>query len=103
MRIKKDDKVVVRSGKDRNETGTVLSVDREKSLVTVDGVNEVFRHVRRSQKNVQGGRHSKFMPIPVGNVMLVCQKCQKPTRVGIQVDENGKKHRMCKKCKSLID
>lgn len=103
MRIKSNDKVVVRAGKDRGAEGNVVSVDREKELVTVQGVNEVYRHVRRSQRNMQGGRLSKNMPIPVANVMLVCPKCSKPTRVGVTVDENGKKKRVCKKCKAIID
>ncbi|MDD3585797.1 MAG: 50S ribosomal protein L24 [Thermoguttaceae bacterium] len=103
MRIKSNDKVVVRAGKDRGAEGNVTSVDREKELVTVQGVNEVYRHVRRSQRNMQGGRLSKNMPVPAANVMLICPKCSKPTRVGVTVDENGKKRRVCKKCKAIID
>lgn len=103
MRIKVNDLVVVRMGKDRGTRGKILNVDREKSVVTVEGVNEVFRHVRRSQKNVQGGRLSKLMPIPMGNVMVICPKCHKPTRVGASIDEQGNKHRVCKKCHAVIE
>lgn len=102
MRIKKDDVVIVRTGKYRGETGKVLKVNKEEEKVTVEGVNEVFRHVKRSQKNVQGGRISKNMPIEAGNVMVVCPQCQKPARFGIVVDENGKKFRVCKKCGARI-
>lgn len=102
MRIKKDDTVLVLSGKDRGVQGKVIAVDRENQKVSVDGVAEVFRHVKRSQKNVQGGRLSKNMPIPVGKVMLVCPICHKPTRVGARLDENGKKVRYCKKCGAAI-
>ncbi|MBQ1456159.1 MAG: 50S ribosomal protein L24 [Thermoguttaceae bacterium] len=103
MRIKKDDTVQVLSGKDRGTQGKVIKVDRENQMVSVAGAAEVFRHVRRSQKNVQGGRLSKNMPIPVGKVMLVCPTCSKPTRVGARVDENGKKVRFCKKCNAVIE
>lgn len=103
MRIKKKDIVIVRTGKSRGVKNEVLSVDREENLVTVKGVNEVFRHIKRSQKNMQGGRISKLMPIPASNVMVVCPKCQKPSRLGIGENENGKKVRICKKCKAIID
>ncbi len=102
MRIKTNDTVVVLSGKNRGQQGKVLSVNREEGKVTVEGVNEVKRHVRRSQKNMQGGRLSKLMPVPVGKVMFVCPKCNKPTRVGYKFDEAGNKFRSCKKCGALI-
>ncbi len=102
MRIKTDDKVVVLSGKDKDKQGRVMSVDLENSKVTVEGVNEVKRHVRRSQRNMQGGRLSKNMPIPVDKVMLVCPTCNKPTRVGYKFDENGNKFRFCKKCDAVL-
>jgi len=103
MKIKKDDTVVVLSGKYAGQKGRVLKVNKEKELVTVEGVNEVLRHVRRSQRNMQGGRLSKLMPVPAGKVMFVCQKCQKPTRVGIKFDEKGNKVRFCKKCQAVIE
>lgn len=102
MRIKTNDTVVVLQGKDRGKQGKVTSVNLEESKVTVDGVNEVKRHVRRSQRNMQGGRLSKMMPVPVAKVQLVCPVCQKPTRVGYQFDEQGKKNRVCKKCGAII-
>ncbi len=102
MRIKTNDKVVVLSGKDRGKQGKVMSVDLKAGKVTVEGVNEVKRHVRRSQKNMQGGRLSKMTPVPVGKVMFVCPTCGKPTRVGYQFDENGKKQRVCKKCGAVV-
>jgi large subunit ribosomal protein L24 len=103
MKIKKDDTVKVLSGRDRGEKGKVLSVDREKNTVTVEGVNEVFRHVKRSQRNMQGGRLSKSMPLPVAKVMLICPFCQKPTRVKIGVNAFGKKTRVCKQCGVAIN
>ena len=102
MRIKTNDEVVVLSGKDRGKKGKVTAVDLEASKVIVEGVNEVKRHVRRSQRNMQGGRLSKMMPVPVAKVMLVCPTCSKPTRVGYKFDEAGKKNRVCKKCGAVL-
>ncbi|MGI6400749.1 MAG: 50S ribosomal protein L24 [Thermoguttaceae bacterium] len=110
MRIKTNDTVVVLSGKDKGKQGRVTAVDLEARKVTVDGVNEVKRHVRRSQRNMQGGRLSKMMPVPVAKVMLVCPKCQNAVRVGYKVeetiDESGKKNRVksrvCKKCDAVL-
>ena len=102
MRIKTKDTVVVLSGKDRGKQGEVIAVNHEKNTVTVEGVNQVQKHVRRSQRNMQGGRLTKVMPLPVGKVMLVCPKCNKPTRVGYQFDENAKKYRVCKKCGATL-
>ncbi len=102
MRIKTNDTVVVLSGKDKGVQGKVMSVDLEAGKVTVEGVNEVKRHVRRSQRNMQGGRLSKNMPVPAGKVMFVCPACNKPARVGYKFDENGKKVRFCKKCQAVV-
>lgn len=102
MRIKTNDTVVVLTGKDRGKRGKVTAVDLKENKVTVDGVNEVKRHVRRSQRNMQGGRLSKMMPVPVGKVMLVCPTCNKPARVGYQFDDQGKKRRVCKKCGAVL-
>ena len=102
MLIKKNDTVVVRIGKNRGQKGKVLSINREKSLITVEGVNEVFRHVKPSQKNMRGGRISKYMPIQISNVMLVCPVCGKPVRLGVKFDNENKKVRFCKKCEAII-
>ena len=103
MRIKVNDTVRVRGKDYKGQDHKVLSVNLEKNTVTVEGVNEVKRHVRRSQRNLQGGRLSKLMPIPVSKVMLVCPSCQKPTRVGYKFDEEtGKKNRVCKKCGAVL-
>ena len=73
MWIKANDTVKVITGEDRGTTGKVLRVDRKAGKLVVEGVNRVYKHVRRSQKNPQGGRLSKEMPIAVGNVQLVCE------------------------------
>ena len=96
MHIKVDDLVEVTAGDDRGERGKVLEVDGKKGVVVIEGVNRVYKHVRRSQKNPQGGRLSKEMPINVSNVMVVCPQTKKPTRVGYRYLEDGTKERYAK-------
>lgn len=98
MHIKVDDTVMVTAGDDRGEQGRVLSVDRAAGTILVEGVRKVYKHVRRSQKNPQGGRLSKEMPIPLSNVQLVCSGCGKPTRTGARYQADGSKERFCRKC-----
>ncbi|MEN6458928.1 MAG: 50S ribosomal protein L24 [Thermoguttaceae bacterium] len=98
MRIKSNDTVKVIAGDDRGTTGKVLRVIRKTDKLVVEGVNRVYKHVKRSQKNPQGGRLSKEMPISVSNVQLVCQKCGAAARVGVRYLPDGAKERYCKKC-----
>ena len=98
MQIKLDDTVQVITGDDRGVRGKVISVDRQAGKLIVEGVNLVYKHVRRSQRNPQGGRLSKEMPIRTSNVLLVCEKCNQPTRLGVRYADDGSKHRYCKKC-----
>ena len=102
MLIKRDDIVRVIAGNDRNETGKVLKVDRQAGKVIVEGRNRVYKHVRRSQKNPQGGRLSKEMPIPISNVMMICTSCHAPTRLGARYTSDGAKERFCKKCGAAL-
>ena len=103
MWIRKNDTVVMIKGDDRGTRGKVLRVLRDKSAggagrVVVEGVNRVYRHVRRSQRNPQGGRLSVEMPLQQSNVALLCQACGMPTRVGARFLADGAKERYCKKC-----
>ena len=98
MWIKANDTVQVITGEDRGTRGKVLRVDRQAGKLVVEGVNRVYKHVRRSQKNPQGGRLSKEMPIQMSNVLLVCGKCGAATRLGARVTSDGDKERFCKKC-----
>jgi len=98
MRIKVNDTVEVITGESRGVRGLVLEVNHHTSKVLVEGVNKVFKHVRRSQRNPQGGRLEKEMPIDVSNVQLICSECSQPTRLGYRLTENGDKERFCKKC-----
>ena len=98
MLIRANDTVEVIAGDDRGTRGKVLRVNRRTGKVVVEHVNRVYKHVRRSQKNPQGGRLSMEMPVPVSNVLLVCQQCGATTRTGARYLEDGSKERFCKKC-----
>lgn len=98
MHIKTNDVVTVVTGKDRGQKGKILNIDRAVGKVVVEGVNRVYKHVRRSQKNPQGGRLSMEMPIEISNVKLVCVQCGQGTRTGARFADDGSKERYCKKC-----
>jgi large subunit ribosomal protein L24 len=97
MLIRIDDTVVVLSGDDKGKQAKVLKVDRANGKVIVEGVNRMYKHVRKSQKNPQGGRLSKEMPIDMSKVALVDPSTGKPTRVGVRLLSDGSKERFSKK------
>ena len=103
LNIKKDDKVVVLAGKDKGKTGKVLSVSPAKKRVIVEGVNMATVHLS-AQKT--GGKESGIIKreasIDVSNVMRVCPKCGKPTRLGHKILEDGSKVTVCKKCSDIM-
>jgi large subunit ribosomal protein L24 len=103
IRIKKDDKVKVLTGKDKGKIGKVLKVVKKTNRIVVENINMVKVHQRPSQANPQGGIVEKSMPMDVSNLMLMCNSCVKPTRIGIKQLEDGKRVRVCKKCNQQID
>lgn len=102
MHIKTNDTVEVIAGDDKGERGKVLSIDRDEGRLVVEGINRVYKHVRRSQRNPQGGRLSKEMPIQISNVLLLCNRCNRGVRTGSRVVKNGSKERFCKKCGAAL-
>jgi large subunit ribosomal protein L24 len=98
MLIRAGDLVEVRTGNARGTRAKVLTVQPLKGRLVVEGVNRVYRHVKKSQKNQQGGRLSKEMPIDASNVLFVCGACGKPTRLGVKVAADGGRVRVCRKC-----
>ena len=103
MYLKTNDLVEVISGedklpRDKFKPRKVLSIDRAKGKVVVEGCNMVYKHVRRSQKNPQGGRLNKEMPIQMSNVLLYCSRCNSGVRTGARLQKDGSKERFCKKC-----
>ena len=97
MNIRKDDKVIVLSGKDKGKQGKILTADPKAEKVIVEGVNVATKHQKPRKQGEEGGIIKVETPIYVSKVQLVCPKCGKATRVGYKV-ENGKKTRVCKKC-----
>jgi large subunit ribosomal protein L24 len=101
--IKKEDTVQVIAGKYKGKTGRVLRVDRGKDNIIIEKINIIKKHMKPSKTYAQGGIIEKEAPIHLSNVMLVCPKCAKPTKIGASGLESGTRHRTCKKCKEVID
>ena len=101
MKIKKDDKVIVLSGKDKGKQGKVLSADPKAMKVVVEGVNVATKHQKPMKQGQDGGSIKIETPIYAAKVQLVCPKCGKATRVGHKFVD-GKKVRVCKKCGAEI-
>ncbi|HUP25611.1 MAG TPA: 50S ribosomal protein L24 [Thermoanaerobaculia bacterium] len=103
LKIKKGDRVLVISGRDRGTTGKVLRVLPERNRAIVEGVNMIKRHTRPNpQRQVQGGILEREAPIAVPNLMLLCPETGKPTRVGRKRLEDGRGVRVSKKSGSVI-
>src|SRR5213594_1518086 len=104
VHIKKNDTVMVISGKDRGKTARVLSVMPWTGRAFVEGVHFVKRHTRPNPtKNIKGGIVEKEGPIHVSNLKVVCPECKQPTLVARKILEDGSKIRECKKCHGAID
>ncbi|MEW6674643.1 MAG: 50S ribosomal protein L24 [Nitrospirota bacterium] len=101
--IKKNDTVIVIAGKEKNKKGRVLSVYPLKGKLLIEKINVIKKHMKPSRKYTQGGIIEKEAPLHISNVMLICPKCDKPTRIENMVIESGRKVRLCKKCKEVID
>ena len=101
MNIKKNDTVVVLSGKDKGKKGKVLSVDPKGDKAVVEKVNVATKHQKPRRQGEEGGIISKETPIYASKLMTVCPKCGKPTRVAHKV-EDGRKVRVCKHCGAEI-
>jgi len=100
--VKKNDLVMVIAGRDKGKSGRVLSVLSKKNRVIVEKVNFIKRHTRPSAKQRQGGIIEREGPINISNVMLICTKCNKPSRIGKKYLEDNKKVRVCKKCGEIL-
>jgi large subunit ribosomal protein L24 len=103
MHVHREDNVVVLAGKDRGKRGRVIRVYPKNERVLVEKINLVKRHTRPNEKVPQGGIVEKELPIHISNLMVICGKCGKPTRVGTKRLTDGKKVRLCKKCGEILD
>ena len=103
VHVKKGDTVVVITGKDAGHKGKVLGVFPKESRVVVEKANIVKRHTRPTRAMPQGGIVEKEAPIHSSNVMLYCNKCKRPTRIGKKILADGKKVRICRRCEEVLD
>jgi len=100
--LKKGDFVKVISGKEKGKTGKVLMVIKDKNRIVIEKLNMIKRHQKANAMG-KGGIVEKEGPIHASNVIIMCGKCNKETRVGIKIFEDGKKVRICKKCSDILD
>ncbi len=103
MKIRKNDTVLVIAGKDKGKKGKVRQALPKKDMIMVEGINMVKRHSRARGVARQAGIIELEAPLHISNVMLVCNKCNKPTRVGYSFLADGRKARICRSCAEVID
>ena len=102
--IRKNDNVLVVTGKDRGKRGRVLKVLPEKNRLIVEGVNMIKRHTKPNPgKGVKGGIVEREASLHASNVQLICPECSKMTRIGRRVLADGRKVRICRKCEGVVD
>lgn len=102
MLIKTGDTIEVIAGADKGVRSKVIKIDRLAGKALIEGVNKVFKHVKRSQKHPQGGRLSKEMPVQISNVQFYCESCSSRSRLGARFTDEGAKERFCKKCSASV-
>ena len=103
MSIRRGDRVVVLSGKDKAKKGKVIMALPKEGRVKVEGVNMIKKHAKPTPKVPQGGIREMEAPLPVSKVMLICPACNKPTRIGKRLTADGRRVRTCKKCGEAVD
>jgi large subunit ribosomal protein L24 len=102
--IRKNDNVLVITGKDRGKRGCVLKVHPDKNRLIVEGVNVIKRHTKPNpQRNIKGGIVEREATVHASNVQLVCPECNAQTRVGHKILGDGRKVRICRKCEGVVD
>lgn len=103
LSIRKGDRVLVLSGKDRGKKSKVLRVLPRERRVVVEDVNMVKKHTRPTREMMQGGIIDQEAPIHMSNVMLICRHCGQPSRTGTKILEGNRRVRFCKKCQEIVD
>jgi large subunit ribosomal protein L24 len=101
--VRRGDTVGVIAGKERGKRGKVLRVLTDKGRVLVEHVNMIKKHQRPTQKLRQGGIIEREGSIHLSNVLLVCNRCDRPVRTGIKILADGRKQRVCRRCGESID
>lgn len=101
--LKKGDQVRVIAGKDKGKTGKILNIVSKKDRALVEKINIIKRHTKPSQLTRQGGIIERESPIRLSNLMVVCEKCNAPVRIGKLILDDGSKVRVCRKCGEILD
>lgn len=101
MKVKKNDMVLVTTGKDRGKKGKVLKIFPERDRAIVEGICMARKHMRRTRDNPKGGILLREVPIQISNLAFICPRCNQPTRVGYTVLADGSRKRICRKCKEI--
>jgi large subunit ribosomal protein L24 len=102
--VRKNDNVVVTTGKDRGKRGRVLKVLPDVNRVVVEGINLIKRHTKPNpQRQIKGGLVEREAPLHASNVQVVCPECGKATRIGRRILGDGRKVRICRKCEGVVD
>ena len=103
LSVKKNDTVLVIAGREKGKKGRVLSVYPSKGRLLIEKINMIRKHMKPTRKYAQGGIIEKEAPLHISNIMLICPKCNKPTRISNTQLQDGRKVRMCKKCREVMD
>jgi large subunit ribosomal protein L24 len=103
VQIRKNDSVMVISGKERGKTGKVLRVNPKEDAVIIERINVVKRHTKPRGPQQAGGIIEKEASIPASNIMIMCDKCNAPVRIGRKVLADGNKVRLCRRCGEALD
>jgi large subunit ribosomal protein L24 len=103
VQIRKNDSVMVISGKERGKTGKVLRVNPKEDAVIIERINVVKRHTKPRGPQQAGGIVEKEASIPASNIMIMCDKCNAPVRIGKKILADGNKVRVCRRCGEALD
>jgi large subunit ribosomal protein L24 len=103
VQIRKNDSVMVISGKERGKTGKVLRVNPKDDAVIIERINVVKRHTKPRGPQQAGGIIEKEASIPASNIMIMCDKCNAPVRIGQKLLADGNKVRVCRRCGEALD
>ncbi|HXX59204.1 MAG TPA: 50S ribosomal protein L24 [Dehalococcoidales bacterium] len=103
MKIHKEDNVLVIAGKNKGKKGKVRFVFPDDNRVLVEGVNMIKTHSRAKAQVRQAGLIEREAPISLANVMIICNHCNKPARIGFKRLEDGRKVRVCRNCQEVLD
>jgi len=102
MKIRREDNVLVIAGKDRGKKGKVRKALPGENRVIIEGINMIKKHSRARGVARQAGIIEREAPIHISNVMIICDKCNKPARIGYRILEDGSKVRICRNCKEVL-